>query len=153
MSDQIVIDESNFDDYFFDVRKHRPQAGQIMAKFKAVAKFGDGPHKYDVLRLLKVDKAREAALVMRKIHFAREPDCYRVCREMCEDLANGMSDLEVAEKEYEFVLEAYYYTQREHVPKNDPHWETIQLLEYDPESGGFSVRVELGESDERNRSS
>lgn len=149
MDNELVIDESNFDDYFFDARKHAPKAGQILAKFKAVATFGDGPHKYDVLRLLKVDKAREAAMVMRKIHFAREPDCYRICREMCEDLAEGMTEQEVAEKEYRYVLEAYYYTQREFVPKNDPHWETIQLLEYDPESGGFSVRVNLGDSNEQ----
>jgi len=148
MSEQTIIDESNFDEYFFDVRKHAPKAGQVLAKYRAVACFCDGQQKRDLIQLLKEDKAKEAALVMRKIHFAKEPDCYRVCREMCEDLASGMSDEEVAAKEYEYVLEAFYYTQRECVPKNDPHWETIQLLEYNPESGGFSVRVELGESDE-----
>ena len=141
-NEQLVIDDSNFGEYFFDVRTHRPQAGQVMAKFMAVATFGAGPHKHDVIRLLKIDKAKEASMVMQKLHFAKTPDCYRVCREMCEDLANGMSDEEVADKEYEYVLEAFYYTKREYVPKDDPHWQTVQLLEYDPESGGFSVRIE-----------
>lgn len=149
MTDTLVIDESNFDDYFFDVRKHAPKEGQVLAKFKAIATFGGGSHKDDVLRLLKVDKAKEASMVMRKLHFCREPDCYRVCREMCDDLASGMSEEEVNGKEYEYVLEAYYYTQRECIPKDDPHWETIQLLEYDPETKGFSVRIELGDSDEQ----
>lgn len=141
-SEELVIDESNFDQYFFDTRKHAPKPGQVLAKFRAIATFGDGPHKHDVIRLLKIDKAQQAAMVMRKIHHAREPDCYRVCREICEDLASGMTDLQVAEKEYEYVLEAFYYTKREYVPKNDPHWETIQLLEYDPETGSFSARIE-----------
>jgi hypothetical protein len=141
-AEELIIDESNFDDYFFDVRKHAPKVDQVLAKYRAVAAFGDGPHKRDVIGLLKIDKAQQAAMVMRKIHHAREPDCYRVCREICEDLASGMTDDEVAAKDYEYVLEAFYYTKREYVPKNDPHWETIQLLEYDPETGSFSVRIE-----------
>lgn len=147
-NEQLVIDDSNFDDYFFDARKYAPKEGQIMAKFVAVAAFGDGPHKQDVIRLLYVDKAKEASMVMQKLHFAKQPDCYRLCREICEDLIGGMSLEEVAEKEYEYVLEAFYYTKREYVPKNDPRWQTIKLLEYNPDNGGFSVNIELGESDE-----
>lgn len=140
---ELVIDDSNFGDYFFDARKHGPKKGQVMAKFSAIAAFGDGPHKHDIIKLLKIDKATQAAAVMKKIHHAREPDCFRVCREMCEDLVDGMSDEDVAAKEYEYVLEAFYYAQREHVPKGDPHWETIQLLEFDPETGAFNVKIEV----------
>ena len=143
IDDEIQIDERNFHEYFFDVRRNRPKEGQILAKFTAIAEFVDGPHKRDVIKLLKMDKAKQASAVMQKIHHAKEPDCYRVCREMCEDLISGLTDEEVAAKPYEFVLEAFYYTQREHVPTDDPHWSTIQLLEYDQESNGFKVQINL----------
>lgn len=140
--EEIVIDGSNFEDHFFDVRKHGPKAGQVLAKFKAVAMFGNGPHKHDIISLLKIDKAQQASMVMQKIHHAKEPDCYRLCREMCEDLMSGMSDNEVAQKEYEYILEAFYYTQRECVP-DDSRWETIQLLEFDSETGAFNTTFEI----------
>lgn len=147
--EELVIDDSNFDDHFFDVRKHGPKAGQVLAKFRAAAMFVDGPHKHDVIKLLKIDKAQQATMVMRKIHHAREPDCYRICREMCEDLIAGMSDDDVAKKEYEYILEAFYYTQKECVP-DDPHWETMQLLEFDPETGAFSTKFNIPEIGEFN---
>ena len=144
LEEELVIDESNFDELFFDVRKFGPVAGQVLVKFRAIAAFGDGPHKNDVIKLLQIDKAKQASAVMQKIHHARSPDCYRVCREICEDLISGMSEKEVAQKEYEYVLEAFYYTKKEYVP-DDPRWETIQLLEYDPESGAFSTSFEIPE--------
>jgi hypothetical protein len=146
----IIIDTSNFNEYFFDVRKFGPKEGQIMAKFSAVAIFGDGPEKRDVIKILRRDKAEAAAMVMRKIHCAREPDCYRVCREIVEDLIRGMTDDEVAKKEYEFVLEAFYYTKREYLPENDPHWETIDLVKYDPETKTFKVNIKIPEGAAKN---
>lgn len=142
MQEDVVITSENFNEYFFDVRHHGPKAGQVLAKFTAVAVFGDGKEKWDIIRLLQIDKAYQAAQVMNKIHLAKLPDCYRVCREMCEDLLSGMSDEDVARKEYEYVLEAIYYTKREYVPKDDPHWETIQLLEYNPENNSFRVAID-----------
>lgn len=139
----LIIDSSNFHEFFFDVRRHRPKVGQILAKFSAVALFGAGMEKRDMIKILKTDKAVQAAMVMRKIHCAREPDCYRVCREMCEDMQSGMSDEAVENKDYEFVLEAFFYTKREYVPKNDPKWETIDMLEYDPDSKSFKAVIEL----------
>lgn len=139
----VVIDHHNFKDYFFDVRRHGPQPGQILAKFAAVAVFGDGPEKKDLIKVLQKGKAQAAAMVMRKIHCAAEPDCYRVCREMCEDLMSGMTEDQVSKKEYEFLLEAYYYTKREYVPRNDPHWETIELMDFNFETGEFKSRIEI----------
>jgi len=142
--EEIVIDTSNFGEYFFDVRQFKPEPGQIMAKFTAVAIFGEGQEKKDIINLLKQNKAKQASAVMNRIHLAKEPDCYRVCAEICEDLfINGLTVEEVEEKEYEFVLEAIYYTQREHVPKDDPHWETLDVLSYDPETGEYASRIEL----------
>lgn len=143
MNDELIITADNFNDYFFDVRKNKPKSGQIMARFVAVAAFSDGPEKRHVIQVLKTDKAKQAAMVMKKIHCAREPDCYRVCREMCQDLFSGMSDDEVAAKEYEFVLEAFYYTQRECVPKNDPHWQTIQMMKYDKDAKTYKSDIEI----------
>lgn len=143
MSEEVEITAENFTDYFFDVRRHKPQEGQIMAKFSAVAAFGPGQPKKDIISLLKTDKVYQATQVMNKIHCARVPDCYRVCREIAEDLVDGMSEEEVEDKEYEFVLEACYYTNREYVPKNDPHWETLQVLQFNPESGDVTVKIEL----------
>jgi hypothetical protein len=116
-----------------------------MAKFSAVALLGDGPQKRDLIKILKTDKAKAAAQVMQKIHCAREPDCYRVCREMCEDMLSGMTDDEISKKDYEFVLEACYYTKREYVPQNDPHWETIDVIKYDPETKTFKATIRLPE--------
>jgi dTDP-D-glucose 4,6-dehydratase len=146
MRDEQIIDASNFNEYFFDVRKFGPKAGQIMAKFSAVAIFGDGPEKRDLIKVLRKDKAQAAAMVMRKIHCAKEPDCYRVCREMCDDLLSGMSDEDVSKKEYEYIFEMYYYTNRGCIPKNDPHWETIDIVKFDPETNSFKIEIEIPES-------
>jgi hypothetical protein len=111
----------------------------------------DGPEKRNVIKALKMDKAQQAAMVMRKIHCAKEPDCYRVCREMCEDMIGGMTEDEVAKKEYEFVLEAFFYTKKQYVPKGDPNWETIDLIKWDKESGEYKAVIELAERSEKTR--
>jgi hypothetical protein len=141
--EEIVIDSSNFSQYFFDVRKFGPKEGQVMAKFSAVAIFGEGSEKRDLIKLLLKDKPEAAAMVMRKIHCAREPDCYRICREMLEDLLKGMSEEDVVKKDYEFVLEAFYYTKKEYIPKNNPNWETIDLIKFDSKTNIFKSNIEL----------
>ena len=141
MEDEIVIDSSNFKDYFFDVRKFGPKHGQVMAKFRAIAIFAEGEEKRDLIKILKRDKAEAAAMVMQKIHCAATPDCYRVCREICEDLLSGMTDQEVEKKEHEYFLEAFYYTKKEYIPKDDPHWETIDVLRYDQDDKTFKSVV------------
>jgi hypothetical protein len=143
MIDETEITSENFKDYFFDIRQNRPKAGQIMAKFTAIAEFvGEGAKK-DMIYLMTLDKAHQASMVMRKIHGAKEPDCYRVCREIAEDMLAGKSEQEIIDKPYEFVIELFFYTQREHVPKNDPHWETIQLMKYDDETKTFKSTIEI----------
>lgn len=143
--DDLVIDASNFNSHFFDVRRFGPKPGQIMAKFSAIAVFGDGPEKKHIIELLKTDKVKQASMVMRKIHCAKEPDCYRLCREICEDLLSGMSVDDVSKKEHMFALESFYYTKRENVPKNDPHWETISLIKFDPDTQSFKSSIDLKE--------
>ena len=114
-----------------------------MAKFTSYALFGSGEQKRDIIKLLKMDKAYQASQVMQRIHRAKAPDCYRVLREMCEDLLGGMSDEEVENKDYEFVLEAVFYTKKEYVPKKDPHWETLHVLQYDSVNNKFISNIEI----------
>jgi lipopolysaccharide export LptBFGC system permease protein LptF len=142
MKEELVIDERNFDQYFFDVRKHRPKKGQVMAKFTAMAKFVAGREKRDIIMLLKMDKAYQASQVMKKIHGASEPYCYKVCREMCEDLLR-MSEKEVEEKPYQFVVEYFFYTQREYVPKEDPRWELLPMIQYDKETKEYKSTITI----------
>lgn len=143
-TDELVIDETNFSEYFFDVRKHGPKAGQVMAKFIAIAEFIDGQGKKDIIYLLKIGKVQQAAMVMKKIHGAKEPDCYRVCREICEDMLT-MTDEEVEAKVYEYTMELFFYTQKELVPREDVRWETIKLIdvEFDEEIGMFKSFINL----------
>ncbi len=139
----IEITQKNFEEYFFDVRKHRPKPGQIMAKYTAVAEFVGPQGKRDIMKLMTMDKAHAACQVMTKLHGAKAPGNYRVCREIAEDMLTGMSEQEIIDKPYDFVVEFFFYTQREYVPKGNPHWETIQLLKYDQESGEYKCDIEI----------
>jgi hypothetical protein len=133
MSEQeIEITPDNFDEHFFDVRKNKPQKGQIMAKYTAIAELVDGRMKRDLIDLLLYHKrgGPTAAQVMRKLGGAGEGDSYKVVRKMAEDLAAGKSVEEVAETPYKFLLEHFFYTQKELVPKDDPHWSVIELLNF-----------------------
>lgn len=141
-NEELVIDETNFAEHFHDARRFAPKPGEVLAKFRAVAEFVDGKGKQDIIYLLKIGKAQQAAEVMKKIHGALEPDCYRVCREICVDLLS-MSEEEVEKKPYEYQLEFLYYTKREFVPKSDPRWELIPLLKVDEETGHLKSVIEL----------
>jgi hypothetical protein len=142
MEPEVQITHDNFHEYFHDVRTSKPKKGQVMAKFSAVAEFVEGRGKRDIMVLLKQDKAYQAAQVMRKIHGARVPDCYRVCREIAQDMLD-MPEAEVEKKVYEFGIELFFYTEKKYVPKGDPHWETINLLSVDPETGNLKSVIEI----------
>jgi hypothetical protein len=133
MSDtaNLVIDDSNFHEHFFDIRRHKPQPGQVMAKYTAVAYLEDGQLKRDLIGLLlKPGKAEAAARVMRVLGGAVEGDSYKVPREMAADLAAGMTIDQVATKPYRFILEQFFWASRDVIPENDPHWYTIPLLNW-----------------------
>lgn len=127
-----LIDEKNFAEYFRDCRISRPQRGDVMAKYTATADFVDGRMKRDIIDLLKnKEKAFAATQVMRKLGGASQRDSIRVCREMAEDLDSGMSDEEVESKAYRYTFEMFFYTKREHVPADDPHWSIISIANLD----------------------
>lgn len=143
MSEEVEINESNFSEYFKDVRRSKPEKGEIIAKYSAIAEFIDGGEKRQIISLLTdtENKMEATVQIMRKLLSASEIDAHKVPRLMAEDLLSGMSADEVAKKSYKYTLEMFFYTKPEHVPKDDPHWCSISVLnleelktkEYSPE--------------------
>jgi hypothetical protein len=126
-----MSDETNFNDHFYDIRKHQPKRGQVMARYAAVGEFIDGSLKRDVLDLLMYHESPETAVkLMRKVGCATERDSVGVPLAMARDLLNGMSREETARKPYRFVCEAFFYTQKEHIPL-DPHWTCVNIHNLD----------------------
>lgn len=132
MKDELVIDQSNFAQYFRDCRISKPERGDIIARFMARAEFVDGQMKRDIIDLLhNRDKALAATQVMRKLGCATQPESIRICKEICSDLAEGKSLKEVEEKIYEYDMEMFYYTKKEYMPIDDPHWTPIGIENLD----------------------
>lgn len=124
---ETIIDQENFGQYFFDTRRHKPEKGQVMAKYTAIAEFVDGMMKKNIIELLRKDKAEAAVQVLRRLGCAAEEDAVRVCKDMCQDMIDGMTDEEVEQKAYKYKLESFYYTNKENVPTDDPHWTLIGI--------------------------
>lgn len=132
MSEELVIDESNFSQYFRDCRISRPERGDVIARYSANAEFIDGQMKRDIIDLLhNRDKAMAATQVMRKLGCATQGDSLRVCKEICRDLASGMTLKEVEQKVYSYNIEVFYYTKKEFVPIDDDHWSLIGINNLD----------------------
>lgn len=132
MNDELVIDENNFSQYFRDCRISKPERGDILARYMAKAEFIDGKMKQDIIDLLaNRDKALAATKVMQKLGCATYKDAIRICKEICLDLSSGMSFEEVEKKVYKYDIELFYYTKKDYVPLNDPHWEIIGLSNLD----------------------
>lgn len=135
--EELVITEENFSEYFRDVRMCKPERGEIIAQYSAAAEFIEGNEKRQIISLLtSTDNKMEAtAQVMRKLLCASEVDAYRIPRMMAEDLLSGMSEDEVAAKPYKYTLEMFFYARPESVPKGDPHWSSISVLNLDDIAG------------------
>lgn len=129
-TDELIIDETNFDQHFFDTRKHAPKPGQVLACYESFAEFIDGNLKRDVLHLLiNTTKAESAQRLVQKIAGATAESALKVVQEMTADLLDGMPPAEVATKPYELHLQLYYYTDLANVPTNDPHWWTASMFD------------------------
>jgi len=132
MTEELHIDESNFNDYFRDCRISKPERGDVMACYTAVAEFVDGHMKKDIIDLLaNNEKAVAATNVMRKLGCATQRDAFRVCREIAEDLDSGLSAEEVEKKSYRYQFEMFFYTKKEYVPIDDLHWSIINIANLD----------------------
>ena len=129
---ELVINKDNFYEYFRDVKNNKPQRDEVIARFTAIAEFMDGQMKRDVIDLLSNNGKTEAAIrVMQNIGSATEKEAIRICKEICKDLSEGMSFQEVENKTYEYQLEFFYYTKKENIPIDDPHWSIISIKNLD----------------------
>ena len=122
--------KEEFESKFLDIRKHKPLKGQVLAQYRAVAHFVDDWVKRNVIKMLKDNStgAETAQRVMLNMVCAIEEDSIRVPLEMAKDLAAGMSEDDVANKEYKLIVEYNYWTNKENIPDDDPHWFTIDIL-------------------------
>lgn len=152
---EIEITEDNFEEYFFDVRTHSPKEGQIIACYNAVAELVDGNEKRQLVNLLKMkDKAIPATQVLRKLMCCSYEDSVSVAKEILEDLLSGMDEKEILEKPYKYNLQMHFYTDRENVPKNDPHWSTMSTINMEnlvqeiAEGVVMESKIELSENEE-----
>jgi hypothetical protein len=129
--EELEINESNFNQYFKDVRRGKFEKGDVIAQYSASAEFVDGGEKRQIISLLRdtEGKMEATAQVMRKLLFASEIDAYKVPRQIAEDLLSGMSVEDCAKKPYKYTLEMFFYTKPENVPKNDPHWSIISVVD------------------------
>jgi hypothetical protein len=140
---ELEINDDNFDEYFRETRNNTPKKGEVIACYTAIAHLVDDPQKRNIIDLLRnCDKALPTSQVMRKCFNAREADSYRIPRMMAEDMLKGMSRDEVAQKEYKYTIELFFYARPEHIP-NDPHWSVISIL---------NLEEHLAKEDERIKS-
>ena len=68
---------------------------------------------------------------MRKLGCATEKDSIRICKDICNDMISELSIQEIENKSYKFTIEIFYYTEKEYVPKDDPHWSLISIINSD----------------------
>jgi hypothetical protein len=145
------IDESNFSEYFRDLRTNTPLKGEVIAQYTAAADLVDGNEKRQIISLLTSTegKMEATAQVMRKLLFASELDAYRIPRMMASDMVSGMSDDECATKPYRYTLEMFFCAKPEYVPKDDPHWSIISILNPEEISvkNGLSISSRIVEGD------
>lgn len=128
MTQELVIDEHNFHEYFHSVKNNKLQKGQILVRYSAMADFVSSKGKRDLIDLLKMpNKGAAASQVMKNIHHACELDSIRVPLEIAKDLLAGTSEALIMQKPYRYKIEMYYYTWPEYLP-GDNHWESISLL-------------------------
>jgi hypothetical protein len=132
IGDDVEINENNFTDYFFDIKNHKPQRGQIMARYSSMAELIKGEEKKYLIKLLtEKDKAISASQFMKKALLATEKESVRIPMKIANDLLSGMDEKKVLNKVYRFQMEVFFYTWPECVPSNDIHWECVSLKNLD----------------------
>lgn len=126
---ELVIDDSNFHEYFKDTLTNKPQKGDVMACYKAIAELRDGDLKEQIVEALFLENIgpSKAITLMTKLGKAPRREAIKVIKNIFMDLYNGMSKPMVIAKTYEYLFEIFYYTKEEYVPKNDKHWEIVEI--------------------------
>jgi len=129
-SEEIVINEENFNEYFKEINKNKPEKGDIIASYRAKAYLVEGDLKKDVIKLLKTKEGVNSAVkILNKFAYCIYEDAVSICKNICQELSLGLSDEEVLKKEYPYTLEIFYYTKKENVPENDKHWSIMTIID------------------------
>jgi hypothetical protein len=136
--DEIIIDETNFHEYFRDTSTNRPEAGDVMVFYKSFAELQTGDLKSQMIDSLYEDKigAQKAIQIFVKLGKASHQEALKVVKEMCADLHGGMTKDQVLEKPYKFYLQLSFYTKKEYVPVDNPHWELIPIKNFSGKDAG-----------------
>ena len=152
------LSNPNFTKYFRHIDSSKPEKGDILAKFGAIAEIVEGQDKDDLINLcLEDDSAKASSNMMRKIFHAAEWDVYGIPRHITEDCLNGMSVEEMKQKIYSYAMELFFYTKPEYMPQRDDpdakYWSLIQIvnledylkIEVKDQDGNVVERNEIGE--------
>ena len=128
MDDGIIIDDSNFEEYFKDASKHRPEKGECLAIFRSMAELVNGDIKQEVILAVTTNEygGQSAVQTLIKKCNMSYKEALRVCKEICQDCTK-LSDQEVLDKPYKFLFEKQYYANKDYVPKDNPHWQIVGL--------------------------
>lgn len=129
MEDDLIIDDSNFDQYFTDVKKAGPKKNQIMARYISKAELISGEEKEYLIDILLTNPmgAEMAVQIAKNAFSAQEGDAIKLCKAIAKDLVDGMSKQQVLDKPYPYTFEKFYWTHEEYVPKDNPHWQAIKI--------------------------
>lgn len=130
---ELVIDETNFHVFFREVERNRPEKGDVMVVYRSMADFCSGDLKEQVVEALFEEKIgpTKAIKLMKRFGKTSNREALRVVKNVFMDLYNGMSKNMVIAKTYEFMIEIYYYTKEEFIPKDDKKWEIIKIANLD----------------------
>ena len=129
----LVIDESNFSQYFRDASKFAPQKGDSLVCYRASADFIYGDLKKDVVELLSNSAfgAKTSVQIIKKLAKTNEKEAVSLTKRICEDLYKGMTEDEVLAKPYPYLFEMFFFAKKDHIPKDDKHWECITISNLD----------------------
>lgn len=144
MSDELIIDENNFHEHFFDITKFKPQKGQVLARYTAMAEFVSGDVKdFVVSALLNNPMGAEMSSKVMKHHCHATDECASaVPLQIAEDLKSGMSIDEVKSKPYKMQIEYFYWTAPDNIPTDDCHWEMITVSKSEMEIAWKELEAE-----------
>lgn len=145
-TDELVIDESNFNEYFFDAKKYSPKQGQVLACYETMAELVDSDLKKNIVQILQSSEqgATSVVSILQKHANAPYDDALKLTKEILLDLQK-MSVEQVLAKPYEFRCQIFYYTEKQYIPCNDRHWWSTSLIEVKmPEN--FELTEDLSEN-------
>jgi hypothetical protein len=118
MTEQATITETNFNQYFRDVKKYQREEGDIIVSYRSQMVLPDCALKRDIIRLLTGTNngAYFAVDVLHRYAAASKKSAIQVCEQMSADLLQGISAEDVASQDYQYEIVVFFYVKQEHFP-------------------------------------